>query len=84
MNSSATYPHPDIHDKFPEQVYEGPCIGRVWEDAAVKYWHVFRCFGLCVFMRTLMPLLFDLCIWIIISSWMVEIKTMLSNRIQHT
>lgn len=37
MNSLATYPHPGIHDKFPEQVYEGPCIGRVWEDAAVKY-----------------------------------------------
>lgn len=37
MNFLAIHPHPGIHEKFPEQVYEGPCIGRVWEDAAVRY-----------------------------------------------
>lgn len=56
VNYSAIYPHPGLHGKFPELVYQGPWRGRIWEHARAKCEHIFIYFGWCVFMRTLMIL----------------------------
>lgn len=56
VNYSAIYPHPGLHGKFPELVYQGPWRRRIWEDARAKCEHIFIYFGWCVFMRTLMIL----------------------------